>query len=126
MYLLDANVIIANFRKNETRHINAKKFIAKLSGFVVTDYILAEVATVLQVREGKVKAIKAIDFLTSTASILHTRLTQEELEMTLDLFLKQEEGLSFVDASLLILGKERGYTIVTLDQGLTKAAHKRF
>ena len=70
-------------------------------------------------------ALEAIDFLISTKGILHTRLTQEELEMTLDLFMKQEEDISFVDAIILILSKERKYNMATLDKGLIASAKKR-
>lgn len=126
MHLLDSNVIIAKFRENEEKHASAKQFIEKLEGFVITDYILSEVATVLQLRDGKEKALQTIDFLLSTKGILHTRLTQEELEMTLDLFMKQEGKISFVDASLLILARSRDLTLATFDQDLAKSAKKRF
>lgn len=125
MYLVDSNLIIAKFRQNEDKHESSSQFIAQLDEFVITDYILAEVATVLQLRSGKEAALEAIDFLTATKGIVHTRLTQEELEMTLDLFMKQEENISFVDASILILTKERKYNMATLDKGLIESAKKR-
>ncbi len=126
MYLVDSSLIIAKFRENEEKHESANQFIAQLGEFVITDYILGEVATVLQIRSGKKAALEAIDFLISTKGVLHTRLTQEELEMTLDLFMKQEEDISFVDASILILSKERKYNMATLDKGLIESAKKRF
>lgn len=125
MYLVDSNLIIAKFRRNEDKHESSKQFLAQLDEFVITDYILAEVATVLQLRSGKELALEAIDFLISTKGIVHTRLTQEELEMTLDLFMKQQENISFVDASILILSKERKYNMATLDKGLIESAKKR-
>ncbi|MFA6024067.1 MAG: PIN domain-containing protein [Candidatus Gracilibacteria bacterium] len=119
-------MIIAYFRPAEDHHESACKFIDPLESFAIHDYVLSEVATVLQLREGHAVAKQAIDFLQSTEGLKFLRLSQEELEMTLDLFLKQNEKISFIDASLLILSRERDLTLVTLDQDLVKCGKKRF
>lgn len=126
MYLVDSNLIIAYFRPTEDKHHSACKFIDALESFAINDYILLEVCTVLQLREGHDAAAQAVDFLQKTKGLSFLRLNEEELEMTLDLFLKQKEKISFIDASLLILSKERDLTLATLDQDLAKSAKKRF
>ena len=125
-YLLDSNLIIAYFRPSEDKYDTACQFIDPLESFAIHDYVLAEVATVLQLREGHEVAKRAIDFLQSTEGLRFLRLSQDELEMTLDLFLRQEDKISFVDASLLILGRERDLVLATLDQDLVKCGKKRF
>ena len=126
MNLIDSNLIIAYFRPKEDKHEAACKFIDSLESFAIHDYVLLEVSTVLQLREGHDTAKQAIDFLQNTDGLKFLRLSQEELEMTLDLFLKQQEKISFIDASLLILSRERELTLATLDQDLIKCGKKRF
>lgn len=126
MILVDSNLIIAYFRPNEGTHKAACRFIDALESFAIHDYVLLEVSTVLQLREGHDTAKQAIDFLQNTNGLKFLRLSQEELEMTLDLFLKQKERISFIDASLLILSSERELTLASLDQDLIKCGKKRF
>lgn len=126
MILIDANVIVAFFRKSELDHERAREVIESLEEFAISDYVLGEVLTVLQLREGKPMAQTALDYLTQTKSILLARLSQEELEMSVDFFNKQNDGLSFVDGSLLILSRERDYSLLTFDKALIESAKKHF
>lgn len=126
MILLDTNILVALFRSSELDHARAKELVEPLEEFAISDYVLGEILTVLQLREGKAIAEQALDYLTLTKTVLLVRLSQEELEMSYDFFKKQNEGLSFTDVSLLILSRERKYSLATLDKDLIKAAKKHF
>lgn len=126
MILIDTNVIVAFFRESELDHNRAREVLAPLEEFAISDYVLGEVLTVLQLREGKAMAQTALEYLTQTKTILLARLSQEELEMSMDFFSKQDEGLSFVDGSLLILSRERDYSLLTFDKALIESAKKHF
>ena len=126
MILLDTNIIVALFRSSELDHVRAKELIEPLEEFAISDYVLGEILTVLQLRESKAIAEQALDYLTSTKTVLLVRLSQDELEMSYDFFKKQGENLSFTDVSLLILSRERDYSLATLDKDLIKAAKKHF
>lgn len=122
MYLVDSNLIIAFFRSSEDNHEKARFFISALEQFVVTDYILLEVATVLSLKEGVKVARKAIELLKYTKEIFLFRLTDEELEKTTQFFMRQKHKISFVDASLIVLAENRGLELATFDKTLSKAA----
>ena len=126
MFLLDSSIVIAYFRASEPKHAQVKDWVNSMDGFTVSEHVLSEVATVLQIKETKEIANQALEFLSFNHAVLCLRLTQEELEMTIDLFLKQNEGISFIDASLLILAKERDLSLATLDKALAKSAKIRF
>lgn len=126
MILLDTNILVALFRSSELDHARAKELVEPLEEFAISDYVLGEILTVLQLREGKAIAEQALDYLTLTKTVLLVRLSQEELEMSCNFFKKQNEDLSFTDVSLLILSRERNYSLATLDKDLIKAAKKHF
>ncbi len=120
MNLLDSSVIISLFRKEETNHRKACEIFANLQGFIISDYVLSEVATVLRLREGLRIATKAVTLLKWNTDVEIIRLTDGELEMTTHLFLREKTQLSFVDASLLILAKKRKLRLVSFDIDLQK------
>ncbi len=124
MYLLDSNIIISFFRSSEETHGLVKEFMNTLDAFAVHDYVLLEIATVLQLKEGKKIANKAVGLLTMTKNVLLLRLTDEELEETVHFFAKQSKKLSFADASLIVLAHNRGFKLATMDKNLIKAAKK--
>ncbi|MBI3535650.1 MAG: PIN domain-containing protein, partial [Deltaproteobacteria bacterium] len=69
MRILDSSVLVAFYRENEQNHMKAVDLIQSSEDFVVPDHVLAEVATVLKMREGFMVAKKALEFLTSTDGI---------------------------------------------------------
>lgn len=121
-YLVDSNILIASLRASEDDHAKAVGFLENLSDFVITDYILSEVATVIRLKENLILAAKTIHLLTQNAQIHLLRLTDEELVETAAFFLTQKKEISFVDASLIIAAKNHNLTLATLDKNLAKAA----
>lgn len=122
LFLVDSSVLIASFRESEHDHKKAVQFLKTLEKFIITDYVLLEVATVLQIRESLSIATKAITLLTQNAHVTVSRLTDEELVETTAFFLTQKQKISFVDASLIVVAKNRQLTLATLDKNLAKAA----
>lgn len=123
-YLIDSCVLIAFFRTSEKNHAKARAFIHRLKNFYITDYVLLEVATVLQIKEGLSIAHKAITLITNNESVRVLRMTDYELVETTAFFLTQKEQISFIDASLIIVAKKNHFLLATLDKKLTKAAQQ--
>ena len=121
LYLIDSCVIIAYFRKDERDHAKAVKWIEELEEFVISDYILAEVATTLRNKEGLDVAEKALRYLVFNENIKVMRITEEELGETIAFFMQNGEKISFIDASLLVMSKARRVTTVSFDKDLVRA-----
>ena len=121
MYLLDSNVLIALFRKDETNHQDVSTFFKEVTSFAITDHVLSEVATILKIKEGVKIAKKAMELLIKNKDVLLLQLNPAEIEGSSKLFLKSPK-ISFVDASLIVLAKDRDFELVTLDKAMVKAA----
>lgn len=126
MYLVDTNIIVSFFRENEDRYEDARKFLNTLETFVITDFILSEVATILIQKTDKGTMKKAMEFLQDNKNVFLIRSTKEELGETIELFLKQKRKISFVDISLMVLAKNHNLHLATFDSDLSKAAHELF
>lgn len=122
MYLVDASTLVAAFRLSEKSHEESLALLStlRLSGFSITEHVLSEVATVLKFKEGKDIAKRATELLMLNDSIELLKLTTRELERTISFFLDQKK-LSFVDASLVVMARERGYALVTQDKAMLEA-----
>lgn len=120
-YLVDSNVIIAYFRKNEQKHDQAKELLLRIGSFFITEYVLSEVATVLRLKEAKATVSEAINILMWNENIKIIRLDTEEFECTANVFLNSKKKISFVDASLIVLSSKRKYELVTFDKDLVKS-----
>jgi predicted nucleic acid-binding protein len=116
--LIDSCVLIAYFRKDETQHQIATDFINGLEKFFVNDYVISEVMTVLQLRESRETMKKAVEVLSRNKHVQILRLTWEEFAQTVDFMQKSSEEISFVDCSLLILGRSRELLVGTFDKAL--------
>jgi len=116
--LLDSNVIIAYFRTNESLHEIATKFIEGRENFLVSDYVISEVMTVLQLRESREIMKKAVEVLTQNKHVSILRLTWEELAQTVNFMQESSKEISFIDCSLLILARSRGLIVGTFDQDM--------
>lgn len=120
-YLVDSNVIIAYFRRNEHKHDQAKELLLRIGSFFITEYVLSEVATVLRLKEAKATVSEAINMLMWNENIKIIRLDKEEFEGTANVFLSSKKKISFVDASLIVLSSKRKYELVTFDKDLVKS-----
>lgn len=122
MKLLDSSVIVAFFREDEFDHVRAARLFRSDEDYVLTDYVLAEVATVLKLREGFEMAKKALEFLVSIDGIKIYETQPELFWSAMNFFQKNKNRLSFTDTLLLILSRENRIPLVTFDRELAKMA----
>ncbi len=122
MKILDSSVIVAFFRENELDHIRAVDLIQSSEDFVIPDHVLAEVATVLKIREGFEVANEALKYLLSTDGIKINEMQPELFWSAMDFFGKSKNNLSFTDTLLLLFSRENRIPLVTFDKELAKMA----
>ncbi|MEK7145967.1 MAG: PIN domain-containing protein [Patescibacteria group bacterium] len=121
MFLVDSNLIVAHFRKSEKHHKTVKEFFKDINEFVITDHVLAETMTILKWKEGSEIAYKALELLLEVKEIFIVQMQPIEIQKTTQFFLEQNRGISFVDASLLVIAKNRDLSLATMDKELVKA-----
>lgn len=126
MFLIDSNIIISYFRKAEAKHKEAVKFLDSLAEFAISEYVLSEVATIILFKAGKEVVKKVLDFFQNNREVSILRLDEEEIGETMALFIKQRKKVSYVDISLMVLAKNRGLQLATLDAELSKTAKELF
>ncbi len=119
--IVDSSVLVAFFRGDDSNHQRAVEFMEKIDSFAISDYILLEVTTVLQQKVGLELTRKAVEFLVNNRDVELLSINNQELGDTLALFFEQKFKLSFVDCSILVLAKNRGLIVSTLDDGMIKA-----
>lgn len=122
--LVDTSVLISYFRAEERDHKNAQTFLEGLKHFLVTDYILMEFMTILQLREGRTPMKNAMEWITNNKEVDILRLTQEELGQTIELMQSCSKKISFADCSSLVLAKSRDLKVATLDKEMIKAGEE--
>lgn len=124
MILLDSNVWIALFNKEDSLHGQASndftKIIERKEEIIVTDYVILEVATILQQRAGQEMANSFLEHVLSAEGILLINIDEMAFTQVVEFFKKDRHKLSFVDASIVILNKNMGVKILTFDKDLTK------
>jgi len=120
MILVDSNIFIAAFRKEENNHAKAMDLIMQADEIILLDYVLGEVGTVLLYKEGKSVANKVMDFLTKSENIHIVQLNNNELVGTIDAFNRQSGKLSFVDMALFVVASQRKIKLITFDFALNK------
>lgn len=122
MKLLDSSVIVALFRIDDTCHQKAVEIFFRNDDFVVNDYVISEVLTVLKVKENFDLVQKCADFLTSTGKIEIYETQPELFWFAMSFFQKNKNKLSFTDTLLLLLSRENRIPLVTFDRELAKLA----
>lgn len=119
MVIFDSNIWIAYFDVDDQTHTKATEMIEEY-GFenaIFTEYIILEVTTILKQKKGHKLSMKFLDFIEDFEMVVlesdefYTK-TKRHFRML------QENKLSFVDVSLLVLSEE--YIVVTLDKHLKK------
>jgi len=120
MYVVDSSIIIASFRKNEILHEKALELLNELTEFILLDYVLSEILTVLKMREGYNTMKQCLDFLSNNKNITISTLSNNEFHKTLQYFQNNPNKLSFVDTSLIIFSKSNNYKLCTFDKYLGK------
>ncbi|PKL36503.1 hypothetical protein CVV38_01190 [Candidatus Peregrinibacteria bacterium HGW-Peregrinibacteria-1] len=124
MIILDSSIIIAMFRNNEKHHGDAVAIWKSGSDFLLFDYVLSEVLTVLKIREGHDVADRCADFLTNNLKIFIEQIDEIQLSKAVSFFRDVKNNLSFVDTVLLLQSKERAVPLATFDRELAKYINK--
>ena len=119
MYLVDSSTLISLFRPEEPAHLETQELIRAIPDFFISDYVLSEVLTVLRIKESEVTVKKAAEKLELNVAVRRLCLGHAEFDNTIDFFLSQK-GISFVDASLVVMAHERGLALITQDKQLLK------
>ncbi|MFA6305157.1 MAG: PIN domain-containing protein [Candidatus Gracilibacteria bacterium] len=121
MKILDSSVIISVFRQQEKNHKKALQIFISNEKFLITEYVIAEVLTVLKMREGLKIANRCYDFISNTKDIEIVPIENIIFNKALSYFSQNKNNLSFIDTILLILSKENQIELVSFDKDLQKA-----
>jgi len=128
MTLYDTNVWVAYFNRDDSLHAKAAKLFAEheqRTRIALPEYVALEVATVLAVRRGKAEADHFLDYALDNEQIEILFSSPSTFQAAVRAFQKQpSKALSFVDAALIVLGKE--HTVITFDKALQKALKAKF
>lgn len=111
MYLVDSNVWIASKREKDELHEKGKKIIEKiLSGefgkVAITDYIIDEVITYLNVRDGFSVANEMLEDMENSDLIEMIFVDTLHFEKSKEIF-KKYKILSFTDATCICVIEEK-------------------
>lgn len=102
--LTDASALISLFSKQDINHEKATKIIKnlKIAELLISNYIFAEVTTMLSQKEGKEKAVKVGEYLKNKYNWI--RLDIETENLAWEIFKKQiSKNVSFVDCTTFAL-----------------------
>lgn len=121
MKILDSSVIISIFRQQEKNHKKAIQIFTSNEKFLIPEYVIAEVLTVLKMREGLETANKCYDFMSNTKDVEITPIENIIFNKALTYFSQNKNNLSFIDTILLILSKENQLELISFDKDLQKA-----
>ena len=123
MTILDSNVWIAYFNKNDSLHEKAVKIFSTVKNIAITEYIVAETATVILNKADRKTANKFLEIILDNSDITILHSDKRFFEETARTFTEIISGkLSFIDISLLFLSKK--YKIITFDEKLEKIIKK--
>lgn len=125
MVVLDSNIWIAFLNEEDTRHDKAVQlYYAITDDFLVPEYILGEICSILAARK---KKQLADSFIVQTQDNEHIELLPSNPQFFAEVrqtFVEyRHHNLSFVDVSLLVLSKL--YPVATLDRALYKLLKKK-
>jgi predicted nucleic acid-binding protein len=124
MIILDSNVWVSFFNKNDSTHSRAKQLFSTLREKVlVPEYIILEVATIISQKIDKQAAGIFIEYVGNNLDVKVQASSKEFLDEVVHFYLeKKDRQLSFVDYSLLFLSQT--FAIITFDKRLANAIKK--
>ncbi len=117
-FLIDSNILIAFFRNTDSCHKKAIDLVKSLNDFSISEYSLAEVSTILLLKESKEVARNAMQYMINNKNITIIRLDNEELMAICNHFPHNNIKLSFIDFVLLTLAKSRNLKLLSFDKDL--------
>ena len=118
MIILDSNVWIAFFHKNDNQHKKAEKIIKELNAkIIIPEYIITEIASILCFKADKKIAVIFLNSVLDNDDIEILLSNEIIFNNTVNNFIDDSGNkLSFIDTTLLCLSKK--YKIVTCDKNL--------
>lgn len=119
-YLIDSNILIAYFRKEELDFLKANQILESLGSFHISEHCLFEIGTVLLLKENRLVSQKALKFILNNQSVKIINLNDEEFNKLINQFPHPSKKLSMTDMSLLVLAKSRQLELVSFDEELMK------
>ena len=121
MTILDSNVWIAFFHKNDNQHKKAEKIIKELdTKIIIPEYIITEIASILCFKASKKIAVTFLESILDNNDIEILLSNKQIFNNTVNNFINDKnDKLSFVDTMLLCLSKK--YQLITFDKNLQKA-----
>ncbi len=120
--LADSSAWLALYDRGDKFHARASRAFNELAEqkvtFVVTDYLLAETATLILARVGHARAVLCVDWLLSSPRVRLLRLDPEVWNEAWQLFKKYDDKeFSFVDcASFIVMRREHLVDAFTFDR----------
>ncbi|MEK7116998.1 MAG: type II toxin-antitoxin system VapC family toxin [Patescibacteria group bacterium] len=113
--IVDSNVIIAANDPNDSDHEHALFWADKIKDKTIYlhQYIVQEVATVLCYKFGT-EVVK--DFLENVLNSENIILPFSDINKEMEFFLKLNKKISFADATLIKISKEKGIPLLTFDK----------
>lgn len=120
MKLIDSSVLISMFRSSEKNHLDAIDTILEEKDWIILDYVLAEIATVMKLREGYSATRRSLNFLINNDNF-HIRPTStSEYKDNINLIISKKNKLSFVDNLLYFIGRKDHMEVVSYDKDLLR------
>ncbi len=121
--ILDSNIFIAFYYREDTSHDEAVAVLDSLSDYdIIIPYcVIVEVTTILTYRLGK-KA--ALNFLQDIQSADDTFIVNDEVRSEMEFFQKIDQNLSFTDTALIHLSQKYEAILLTFDAQLHRLYKK--
>ena len=115
-HLVDSSVWIAAYLQNDPNHEKCKRLLIRIDDKILLPYcVLSEVATVLTYKHSKKQALEFIRVVTSSNNI---EFIDDDMHKELAFFKTLPQRISFTDAALLLIAKERKAKLLTMDKQL--------
>ncbi len=115
--ILDSNIFIAFYYKDDSSHQEAVFLMEQLVGshIIVPYCVIQEVATVLAYKCGKKKSDAFLSDLKKSDDLI---LVDDNTEVEIDFYLKFSQKLSFTDIALIHLAERYDAILFTFDRQL--------
>ncbi len=117
--IVDTSVFISFYHETDVNHKKAIEVLGNNQNrILISDYILNEVISVSLRKMGleRAKYILEIIIDQELVSVKHT--SESEFYEILEIFKNQNDKLSFVDCSIILLAKIHGQNVVSFDKNL--------
>lgn len=124
MKILDSSVVIALFKIDDAHHEKAKEIFFDADDFIIPNYILVEVLSILKMKGGIEAVEKCLQFLYNSEGVDIHEIHPETFDEAVTYFTKHKNNLSFTDVLLLILSQKTKISLITFDKELEKISKK--